>query len=442
MNELKYDVDITPETHDFFENKKVVVLDPQKSLRSTLRKISFDFGVGLSNIEFFEGTFSEAIEMLNEQRPEIILTPLNFENKSALEFFELHNRLFPDRMNSAFFVLSSNNSLSSACIALDYDIDGYVSEPFTKIGIGSLMLKALQTKIFQSPFEKEKSETKALIKQKKYEQAQEKAEDLFSMKDAQLEEVFYLQGLCALHQKNYNDALEFFSQSIQSRPDHYRSLRGKSDALIATGNWKEAYNVNKIIIGLYPLNPERIPELIKISIINKKYDDIFFFYDFFQRLEHRNPVIQKHVAAGLALCGKFLFENGSDKKALDALNASARFSNGALEITRTIVFTLLNNGKFARAREILYKTPEELESTPEFKLIELELLGRSADHVKEALTIGLNLIQGGHGSFKVFDTVIKLSIQLNRNPTFIEELISDASHKYPDEAEYFRKQIK
>lgn len=442
MNDSKYDIEITPETHSFFENKKVTVLDPQKCLRSTLKKIFFDFGVGLSNIEFFEGPYSEAVEMLQEQKPEIIVTPLNFENKSALEIYELHTELLPDRMSCAFFVLSANNSLSTASIALDYDIDGYVSEPFTKVGIGSLILKSLRPKIVKSPFEQTRGEVKTLLLQKRYDEAESLASKLPKMKNSRLEEAFFLQGECAAYQENFKQALEFFSQALQAKPDHYKSLRGKSDILLKLGQWNEAYDVNKQIMEFYPLNPQRLPELIKISVVNKKYDDIFYFYQFFQKLEQRDPVIQKHIAAGLALCGKFLFENGNDKKGMDALNSAASFSSGRVEITKTIVTTLLENGKFARAREILYDTPEELTSSAEFRLLELDLLSRSTKYVKEALSIGLGLIQEGKGDFKVYDTVIQTSIQLKRNPTIIEELINDAAHKYPDHAEYFRQLIK
>jgi CheY-like chemotaxis protein len=221
MIEPKYDLQITPETHSFFEYKKVLVLDPNKNLRSTLKKIFFDFGVGLSNIEFFEGTFDEAVERMHEEQPEIVVSPLSFGEQSALEFFELHNQILPDRMTSAFFIISSNNSLSTASIALDHDIDGYVSEPFTKVGIGSIILNSLGPKISNSPFEREKEKVKTLVKQKNYAEAQEQAEQLFSMKDAKLEEVFYLLGLCALQQRNFKEALEYLDQALQTKPGHY-----------------------------------------------------------------------------------------------------------------------------------------------------------------------------------------------------------------------------
>jgi hypothetical protein len=65
------------------------------------------------------------------------------------------------------------------------------------------------------------------------------------------------------------------------------------------------------------LSPERIPDLIKLAVVNKKYDDIFFFYDFSQKIEIQDIVIKKHLAAGLAICGKFLLDGEKKKKGVE-----------------------------------------------------------------------------------------------------------------------------
>lgn len=426
---------------NFFEHKNVLIIGAPQVIRSTLKKVFFELGSDLSHIEFFEGSSQEAIERLLESNAEIVMTPTKLEQKTALDFFKLHSQIYPNRLDSAFFVLSFKGQKDYDFLPLDYDIDGILQLPASKEKMNSEILRSLSQKISPTSFEYEKKNIETLIKKNKISEAVGLIDALFMFENSQFEEVFFLKGLCSFKLKEYEQALEFFNDSLEIAPQHYKSLSGKSAVLIKQGEWKEAYDINQKLLQLFPLDPNRIPTFMKVALINKKYDDCLTLYELYKEVDERDPKTLKKIAAILALTGKHLLEKEDETKGLSVIEKSASISRGSLEITHTLVSSLLENRSYAQAYDTLYKVHQELQGSTKFKFIELELLSQSENFVHEALVIGLELLQQKHRPLTLYETVLALSQKLQRKPASIREIVDDASRKYPRHSEYFRSYI-
>lgn len=422
---------------EFFQNKQVLVLGTQKSMRMTLKKILFSYGVDLKNIIFVDGGQQAAINELKIHNSPVIFSTYMIEEETILPIYRLHEELYPNRMEAAFFVLSDNNSLSSASVALDYDIDAFIAEPYTMYSISETIQESLRPKIVTTEFDIEFSKALAALKSNNSELANQISAKLTSLKGAKIEKSVYLQGLCALDEENYEQAIKYFKQSDDIRENWYRNLKNLAYAYDKAKKWPEAYEVQKRILEKFPLSPERIPDLIKLAVVNKKYDDIFFFYDFSQKIEIQDTVIKKHLAAGLAICGKFLLDGGKKKKGVEAIKLCAQLSDGSMEILKSIIPTLLKAGIFSCAKEIMVLYAEKWADNTDFKMLELEVLSQSAHMEKEALAYGFKLVRQGVERVELYSTVLTLSIKLKRNPSFIEELLGDAIRKFPESEPFF-----
>lgn len=421
----------------FFIKKKVMILDPQKSMKITLKKILFGFGIELKDMLFVEGSFEEAIKEMSIHRPEIIFTPYTLSDKTVVDIYLHHEGLYPNRLDAAFFVLSTDNSLATASIALDYDIDAFLAEPFTMTSITETIQESLRPKLLATPFDFEYSRAMVTLKEGKIEQAKELSNVLNSIKGARFDKAVHFQGLCAFEEANFGEAIKYFKQSDTIKPDAYRNLKALAKSYNSAQLWTEAYETHRKLIEKFPLGPERIPELIKLAVLNKRYDDIFFFYDFFHKLEVQDKIIKRHISAGLAICGKFLLETGKKKKGIEAIRLSAEYSEGSLEILKSIIPALLKAGVFSNARELLMKYHDELGEINDYKILELEILSQSANKQKEALAFGYRLLRSGVIETEVYTTVLSLSYKLKRNPKFIADLLNDAIHKLPESKQIF-----
>ena len=165
----KYSAEILEElpesTLKFFSSKKVLIVEPKKSLRSTFKKVLRDLGVPLQSIEFSEGGYNEAMTQVLNLKPELIISPMNIQSSSAIDLYEFHKKTLSNRLEAGFFILSQGNSLSQASLILDHEIDGCISEPFTAAGIKKMILMSLDAKIHvsESAIEFEKLKEKVAI---------------------------------------------------------------------------------------------------------------------------------------------------------------------------------------------------------------------------------------------------------------------------------------
>lgn len=431
----------SPEIKAYFASKKVLLIDPQKSLRSTFKRVLRELGAELSAIEITEADIELAQNLIRGQRFEIVFCPTLVRNLSAIDFHKIHQETIPNALERAFFIVSPQNSVSNATLVLDHQLDGCITEPFTAIGIRKSIEESLKNKCKPSAFASAWEILKANIENDPKSVKLEDFDALDTLEGAKDEKISLLKGIFYLKNASPREALPFLEEAHALDPKSYRPLQLLSSTYSQLKMWVEAYDTRKFMLQNYPLNPEIIPELIKLSVVNEKFDDIFEYLKIFEKLEEKNPQLEKYIAAGLTLCGKFLLQKGDKERGVSAMQKAVKLSNGQIEVIKTASTQLLERGLFAASMDIIDEFKEVHKDNPEFRIVQMQILAQSPKTLAQAFKTGLELIAQGHKRQEVYENVIKLAVKLKRKPEFIEDLVFDAAKLFPEQSEYFQKLV-
>lgn len=442
----KYSAEILEElpesTLKFFSSKKVLIVEPKKSLRSTFKKVLRDIGVPLQSIEFSEGGYNEAMTQVLNLKPELIISPMTIQNSSAIELYEFHKKTLANRLEAGFFILSQSNSLSQASLILDHEIDGCISEPFTAEGIKKMILMSLDAKIHTSESAIQYEKLKGKISVSPQEVSLNEIDALNSFKDLERGQIDYLKGYALSLQNQADQACVYLQTAASANPKSYRNLKLLAETAFSAKNWKLAYETRQKMLQIFPLNPETIPELIKLSVVNEKFDDIFDYLEIFEQLEEKSELTERSIAAGLTICGKFLLQRQKTEQGLEALEKAVALGYQNIEVLKSVIPIFLEQKVFSKAHALieLYK-PYHLRSSA-FALLEMQVLSQSKKTLPKALKIALELIAKGKRDELVYESVLRLSVQLDRNPQFIEDLFNDSVKHHPHREQDFLQIIK
>jgi tetratricopeptide (TPR) repeat protein len=429
----------SPEIKAYFSKKKILLIDPQKSLRSTFKRVLRELGAEITSIEVVENDTAQAQNLIRSRRIEIILCPTMVNDFSAIDFHKIHQETIPNSLDRAFFIVSPQNSSSNATLVLDHQLDGCITEPFTAIGIRKSIEESLKSKCRPSAFAQAWEKLKADLEMNPTSIKIEDFETLENLEGVKQEKINLLKAIFYLKQNLPKEALSYLEQAHALDPKSYYPLQLLASTYSQLKMWPEAYTTRQTMLKNYPLNPEIIPELIKLSVVNEKFDDIFEYLKIFEQLEEKNPQLEKYIAAGLTLCGKFLLQEGDKERGVDALQKAVQFSHGQIEVIKTASTQLLEHGLFRASLEIIEEFKEIHFDNPDFQIVQLQILSQSPRTLAQAFKLGLELIARGHKRQEVYENVIKLAVKLKRKPEVIEDLVFDASKLFPDQAESFQK---
>jgi len=431
--------EVSPEIKAYFSAKKVLLIDPQKSLRSTFKRVLRELGVELSAIEIADNDVEAAQTLIRVQRFDIVFCPTLVRNMSAIDFHKIHQEVIPNALERAFFIVSPQNSVSNATLVLDHQLDGCITEPFTAIGIRKSIEDSLKSKSRPTAFMNRWEKLKSLIETDLDSIQLKEFDSLEQLKGSKVEKICLLKGIFFLKKNLPQEALPFLEEAHALDPKSYKPLQLLASTYSQLKMWPEAYDTRQFMLQNYPLNPEIIPELIKLSVVTERFNDIFDYLKIFEKLEEKNPQLEKYIAAGLTLCGKFLLQNGDKDRGVNAMKMAVKLSHGQIEVIKTASTQLLERGLFMASLEIIDEFKEIHKNNPEFQIVQMQIFAQSPKTLAQSFKIGLELIARGHKRSEVYESVIKLAVKLKRKPEFIEDLLFDACKTYPDQADFFHK---
>jgi tetratricopeptide (TPR) repeat protein len=427
MNDTTY----SPSILSYFSSKRVLLIDQPKSLRATFKRVFRNLSVPINDVESFEGELDELKATLLRLNPHIIISPLKFHTMAAVDIMKLQRNSINDEINRAFFILTPENSTSNATVVLDNEFDGCLCEPFTNVGIEKSILEALTPKINATPFLVQYFKIRQTLRVKPEAITLEAIKALEHIEHSRPYRIALLKGEYWVKREDFNKAEEAFEEAHCRNPKAYLPLKLLAETAYQNRKWDVAYEARRKILEQYPVNPETIPELIKLSVANEHFDEVFHYLKIFDELELKSRELEMHISAGLALCGKYLMQLDQKDKAVASLKRAVEMCHGKLEVIKLAVTLLLEHGIFSVAKEILLEHREKFADSVEFRVVEMQVLSQSRQTLPLGLKIGLELLAKGKRELIVYQNVIRLAIMLKRKPDFIQELFDDAIRHFP-----------
>jgi tetratricopeptide (TPR) repeat protein len=347
---------------DYFSGKRVLMVDPLGGFSRLVAHYLSELGVDSKN--FITATSPElAEEVLKKIRPEIVLVEHHEARPFSATFARLHANIHPDPAQRMYCLVSEKNSATLIPAAAEAGADCLFVLPISKANFQKAISDTVLSKLSPSAYGKTLLKGRSHFESGDYKSALTFFESAkgFSTSPSL---ACYFEGVTRNALQEWDHAEQCFREGLEHNPTHYRCLAGLFDALVDRKNYAEAYQVGQRLGETHPLNPERIPDLIRLSVSNERYQDILRFYESFAVIDPNDEFIAKHLAAGLVVCGKYFIKTGDLASAISALQRAETASKGRASILREIALTLKKAGLKDQLREFLTRVSRDISNDP------------------------------------------------------------------------------
>ncbi len=231
---------------------------------------------------------------------------------------------------------------------------------------------------------------------------------------------------------NPEDAIFGLEQAIEIDPQHYKSLKHLAQILTQEKKFKETHQLYKTLLNSYPTDPAMIPDIIKIAMINEKHDDIVSYIDEWKSLAIENVFVRRNLAAGLAVCGKYLLKHNQQEKGQTSLKDAASLSNGEEKILQNIIDTYIEMNLSNDGIDVLKEYTNERTNRIALKTMELELYYNAKKPSKDILNISKELLEKGVKDPKVYLISVKCLIESGQNKEQVKQKYDEAITYFPE----------
>jgi len=419
---------------DYFENKSWLIVDASTSTRTSIKKSIVQIGSKLSNMIDCDN-YSDALKIIENKKPHYVIGNNIINGGSSVQLFNEHLKNVPNRLGSGFFIIAESSAVEEVALALEYDMDGIIIQPFTGSSVIDSVLQSAKTKIAPSNYVTKIEEGRTSLLKGNLERAMESFQTAVKL-NARPYEGFYFLGQIYTEYELKEKAISSYEESVQHNPEYFKSLNKLRSIYYGQSEYKKAYEINLAMAKKYPTPSNRIPELIRLSIINEKYEDINNYLKVYRTISTPEIQTQTSISAGLAILGKHFINQREIDKGIDALKGSFKFSNGKYEILKNISQSFEECEQLDVLLDMFEET--DLDLWPEnvhgvyFHVIHLT----SKDDQMVIMT-GERLLGKKIKDVLIYRGLIERSIKMKRKLGSLESLVLEATRDFPDHKSEF-----
>ena len=424
---------------DYFYSKSWLILESSSSARVSIKKTLTQLGAQMSNM-IDADNISDAEKIILDKKPHFIVTNKTINSLSALPLYDLHMKTNPNRIKAGFFVITEENSLSEVAWALEYEMEGIISLPLNGSTVIRTVLEGVKRKITPTAYTSQLEEGRTTYITEEIDQALELFQAALKLDEHPYESYAFI-GQIYNDKKQTKEAIESFEESVKHNPQYFKSLNRLSTLYYQEKDYKKSYEVSLAMAQKYPITPQKIPDLIRLSIINQKYEDILNYFKLFQSIESPSIEMQNYLSAALAILGKYFVNTDDIEKAVIALKDAFKFCNGKYEILKNITLSFKELNK----ADILYDLYEKIDLSLWPK--ESQALYFYATHLtskddSQVIQAGEKLLKSNIFDPFIYRGIIERSIKMNRKMSYIEGLVLEASKNFPELSQEFESMVK
>lgn len=302
------------EISKFLSESTFLVVSLSPTTKASIIRLLIDSGAKLPNI-FSAGSYKEGVAHLTSRKVNVIISDfkLNGSNSASLIFSKI--RELDSQGRHVFIVVNSSQDQASIAMSAEEEIDGFLLSPFSAHDFNSVIVSSI-TKMF-SP----SKEDDLIVKGVELLNAGKAQESLEFFKRGILETnkkalscYYYAKAKILLNQET--EAIEKLMEGLGYDKLNYRCLIGLYELFMGQNKREKAYLIVKKISNIFPVNPNRLPEFIKLAIETKNYLDIEFYFDIYLNFDEREPQIPDFFLSSLFEAGAYHFQISQPGKAI------------------------------------------------------------------------------------------------------------------------------
>lgn len=413
---------------DFFLSKTWLIVESSSSARVSIKKTLTQIGAQMSNM-IDADNITDAELIILSRKPHFVITNKTVSGASALGLFNIHVKSYPNRLKAGFFVITEANSLSEVAWALEYEMDGIIALPLNGMTLIRTILDGVKRKINPSQYTTKLEEGRSFYFSNDLDQAVELFKAAITLEEHPYETHAFL-GQVYTDKKLTKQAIDSFEEAVKHNAQHFKSLNRLSNLYYQEKEYQKSYDMTLKLAENYPVSPEKIPELIRLSIINKKYEDILNYFKLFKNIQAPSLEMQNYLSAAMAILGKYFVSINDSERAVEALKQAFQYSHGKYEILKSITLSFQELKKpiilFDMYDKIdLNKWPKEVQALY-FYITHLS----SKDDTRIILE-GEKLLKSNIQDPFIYRGIIERSVQMKRKLSYIEDMIFQANKNFP-----------
>ncbi|OUR95327.1 hypothetical protein A9Q84_15940 [Halobacteriovorax marinus] len=421
---------------DWFRNKSAVIYEPASMNRTSIKKMLIVYGLNMDKI-YVPETFVDAKDFIANEKPDIVFTRDDNKGEKGLDLLDLHIETIPNRLNTGFFLVSEDNSPSISAVVLDTEVDGILTLPFTGASLEKIIKLGLKKKYKPNPYNKMIEEAKGKMVQGDVEGALQILKSASDMNKTPVLSNCYIAKIL-ISNNDEKEAEEMLLENLNQNTKHYLSLKELAKLYKHQSRFKDQYDMTSRILDEYAMNPEKIPDLTKLSIQNEKYEDIWNYAKVFSTIKTPSLKITQFISAGLAICGRFMVKTSRPDEGKKAILKSAKMAHGKFEILKSLAESLLLIGDKEGASKLLNDHANENTDEIALEVFQFEIFARES-LTPQTLERGRKLLNSEFKAPEIYQILIEKLISGNMKIGIIEEMVDSAKKDFPDLSDQFQQ---
>lgn len=415
----------------YLKNRSVLLVTESPTDRTAWKKLFVELGVALNNFHN-ASTLHDAKSLIETKKVDILFTSHKLNDNPAFELLEDHIDKYPDRTDYFCYFVSDKNSLALAALVAEMEVDGLIIKPYNQQDLINIVKESLLKTLSMSKELKKVHEIMGDIRSKNLETALERSQE-FINKLPDSPNGYFLNGLSNKHLGNLDIALETWQMGLTKDDKHYQTMCSIFDTYSEMKQYSKSYEVSKALTSEYPINPSRIPNLIRSSLATRNYTNLIQFCEMVIGLDEDLDGIRKPIAAALALSAKSLLEDSSEENGALIEQASKKAIN-LTELQSKIYLASIDNllklGKYDDVKKLIDLIPSDEMIT---ELVSLELLlfektEKSSDVFIKAQT----MVKENQITPDVFRILLRSAKEIGKSKDQLEDIIYEGAKNFPE----------
>jgi tetratricopeptide (TPR) repeat protein len=408
------------------KNLSFLVADPSAS-RKNIRTLLNQLGIKSGQV-YAVDSVDETKDIIKTKKPEVIFIDKSFLDGSGCDIISLHKEAVSESIRIVYLI-SSNNSNVFTNNSIEDGVDSVILKPFTMESLKNTVIETFQKKLNPTPYQKTIQEAQMLQNLGKKDEAlglfrKAKAIDYRSSLANSYE------GAILMELGLLKESRIAFNEGLTKNPNSYHCLMGLFDLLVFEKDNFAAYDIGRKIAEAHSIPLKKLPELIRLSVLTKKYEDILDFYKYSDAINETMPSSAAYLSAALVVCGLHFFQKKEKEKAIASFKKAITSKSSPIIIKRVLV-SLISEGMQSEMKWFWDRSSLEVKNSIEVQLADLNYLLQQSKKA-QALSLADQMIKNNLKDPAVFYIAIELSIEMKRSLSTIQDLICMAKISFPD----------
>ncbi|OFZ82424.1 MAG: hypothetical protein A2583_03725 [Bdellovibrionales bacterium RIFOXYD1_FULL_53_11] len=419
-------------TLDYFRAQTILIVDTAQGSRQHLLGCLNRMEVPMAQVHDCD-SHDEAVSLIKSFRPTVLMCEYMIGKRYSFELFD-QQRGITGGMESFSVVITGNHSQMAVARAAEEDVDCFVIKPFSPESLVAVFDEAIKMKFTPNDYKKLVDSAALAIGVGRPADALKILEKAVGLHQHPALAHYYI---AQAHEKlgNDNDARFHYLLGLESNNVHYRCLRDLCRLLVNQREFAQAYEVAKSLIRHYPANPDHLEMVLRLAILNKRFEDIENCYNLLMEYEDSREQFQKQLASGLMTAARHYFSNNLSERAGVLLQKAVSLDFCNTYFLLKAIELLYEYSQVDAAREILGCFPTGTEGSLHHEAARF-LIDDLAQNPEKTLARGKLLIDAGHHWPLCYHVLIRRYQQLGKQKE-ASWLAAKALQKFPDDSGMF-----